>query len=268
MISFKFVRVILHILVGVLTCATVFPFSSSIQHERMVRRWSKQLLDLCGIQLEVQLLHSTVHSAAHSAINSIEKIEQTLIVANHVSWVDIFALNAHHPCHFVAKADIRSWPIAGWLAAQAGTIFLARGKQREVRKIYEGLVDEIRSNQRIAFFPEGTTSSQGELLTFHANLFEAAIEAKVPVQPYAIRYLNKEGCYAHEVDFIGEMTLAESMKLILSSKYIKVQIIQLPLIETTDAHRRELALAARSAIANALHIEEVSESAELSCQAA
>jgi 1-acyl-sn-glycerol-3-phosphate acyltransferase len=260
MMSFKFVRVIIHILVGVLTCATVFPFSSSAQHERMVRRWSKQLLDLCGIQLEVQLLHAPVQS--------INKNEQTLIVANHVSWVDVFALNAHHACHFVAKSDIRSWPIAGWLAAQAGTIFLARGKQREVRKIYEGLVSEIKNNQRIAFFPEGTTSSQGELLTFHANLFEAAIEAQVPVQPYAIRYLNQEGQYAHEVDFIGEMTLAESIKSILSSKFIKVQIIQLPLIETTDAHRRELAIAARSAIANALHIDEESESSEVSCQAA
>jgi 1-acyl-sn-glycerol-3-phosphate acyltransferase len=72
-----------------------------------------------------------------------------------VSWLDIFVINTVHPCHFVAKADIRSWPVLGWLCEKAGTIFLARGKQREVRRIYEGLVHQIHDGKRIAFSPKG-----------------------------------------------------------------------------------------------------------------
>ncbi len=96
------------------------------------------------------------------------------------------------PCRFVAKSDIRDWPLIGWLCDKAGTVFIARGKQRDVRRIYQGLVTSIRAGERIAFFPEGTTVGQGTLLPFHANLFEAAIDA-VPVQPYALRYVDQDG---------------------------------------------------------------------------
>ena len=94
-----------------------------------------------------------------------------MIVANHVSWLDIFVINALDPCRFVAKAEIRSWPVMGWLAAGAGTVFIARGNRRELRHIFKGIVSVLAQGQRVAFFPEGTTSRQGEVLPFHANLF-------------------------------------------------------------------------------------------------
>src|SRR5690606_36823074 len=96
------------------------------------------------------------------------------------SWLDIFVIHAMHPCRFVAKAEIRGWPLIGWLCEQAGTIFIARGRLRDVRKIYEGAVRSLREGEHVAFFPEGTVSLQGSLLPFHANLFEAANEAQVP----------------------------------------------------------------------------------------
>lgn len=238
--NFRLFRVLLHVFAGVLTSAFVFPFSSASRREYLVKRWSIALLKLCMV--EVQLIDRSGGQV----------LGQSLIVSNHVSWMDIFVINSWQACHFVAKSDIRSWPIAGWLSAQAGTIFLARGKQRDVRRIYEGLVHQLRDNKRIAFFPEGTTAAQGTLLPFHANLFEAAIEAQVPILPFAVRYVDQSGELHSAADFIGEMTFAESMKLILKAGGMRAELIQLPSIPTEGAHRREVAQRAREVVAAGL----------------
>lgn len=239
----RLLRVFMHIFAGVLTCAIIFPFIASTKREALVRRWSSQLLTLCKVSVQFK-----DQSGGQMA-------DHALIIANHVSWLDIFVINSWNACHFVAKSDIRSWPIAGWLSAQAGTIFLARGKQREVRRIYEGLVHQLRDNKRIAFFPEGTTGAQGGILPFHPNLFEAAIEAKVPVLPFAVRYVDAQGKLHPAADFIGEMTFAESMKLILQANGIVAELIQLPSISTEGAHRREVAQVARQVVARGLGVE-------------
>jgi 1-acyl-sn-glycerol-3-phosphate acyltransferase len=106
----------------------------------------------------------------------------------------------------------------------------------------------------VAFFPEGTTASQGELLPFHANLFEAAIDAGVPVQPLALRYVDAGGALHHSVDFIGEMTFAESIVAILSGPAVTARVAIMPAIDTVGAHRRELAEVAHGAVAAALGV--------------
>ena len=244
MVAWHFVRVMVHLWVGLFICAVIFPLTKVATHERLIRAWSRKMLAICGVEVRVLDQRQDV----------IE--EQTLIAANHVSWLDILVLNSLQPCHFVAKSDIRSWPLIGWLSEKAGTIFLARGKQREVRRIYEGLVHQIQAGKRIAFFPEGTTAAQGTLLPFHANLFEAAIEAKVPVQPFSIRYLNAHGVLDPAADFIGDMTFVESMSVILKAGKLTVELCQLPPISTTGAHRRDVAQAVRLAVARSLGIDE------------
>ena len=243
MIAWHFFRVFIHLAIGLSACALVVPFSGSITKENLVRWWSGAMLRIC--QVEVCLFNDSNGASD----------DHVLVVANHVSWLDIFLLNSFRPCHFVAKADIRAWPILGWLSDQAGTIFIARGKQREVRRIYEGLVHQITDGKRIAFFPEGTTATQGSILPFHANLFEAAIEAKVPIQAFSIRYLNAKGALHHAVDFTGDMTFAESMNLILRGGKITAELRQLPLISTEAAHRREVAQTARLLVARSLGID-------------
>lgn len=240
MIAYHYLRVSIHLLVGLWTCAVVFPLTDAGGRERRIKRWSGQLLSICGVQLDV--------SCAADA----QQVARALIVANHVSWLDIFVINAHHPCRFVAKSDIRDWPLIGWLSNQAGTVFLARGNRREVRRIYEGLVSSIHAGQRIAFFPEGTTTAQGSLLPFHANLFEAAIEAEVPIQPFALRYVDARGAHHPAVDFIGDMSFAQSISAILKTRQIRAELVRLPVIETSGAHRRDLAQASRASVAQAL----------------
>lgn len=182
-------------------------------------------------------------------------LERAVVVANHVSWLDIFVVHSLHPSHFVAKAEIRSWPLAGWLAEKAGTVFIARGNRRDLRHIFKGLVTTLERGERVAFFPEGTTSSQGALLPFHANLFEAAIDARVPVQPVALSYADPHGALHPSVDFIGDMTFAESIIAILGGPPVKAKLMVLAPIATIGAHRRDLAEVTHQAVAAALGVK-------------
>jgi 1-acyl-sn-glycerol-3-phosphate acyltransferase len=242
MIAFKLLRVFMHLFAGMATCAFVFPLTNQAGRERRIKKWSVKLLGICGVRVEI------VH-AVPSALPS-----RALIVANHVSWLDIFVVNALIPCRFVAKSEIRSWPLIGWLCAKSGTIFIARGRIRDVRRIFEGVVESIKAGEHIAFFPEGTTSSQGNLLPFHPNLFEAAIDADVPIQPFAIRYTDANDALHPVVDFIGDTSFAQSMIAILKAGRIQAVLTRLPIIDTKGGHRRELANTTRQAIAAHLGI--------------
>ena len=236
----RLLRVLLHLVVGLWTCAVVFPFTDAAGRQWRIKRWSTKLLAICRVRLAFSNWHGGVTPP------------RALIVANHVSWLDIFVINSMHTCQFVAKSDIRDWPLIGWLCEKGGTIFIARGKQRDVRHIFQGLVISIQAGERVAFFPEGTTAAQGAVLPFHANLFEAALDAKVPVQPYALRYLDQQGNLHPAADFIGDMTFAQSMLGILKAPPMKAELIQLAPVDTTGSHRRELAALTHTLIAEAL----------------
>lgn len=232
-----------HLVAGLATCALVFPLAGLQTRERLTRRWSRKLLGLCRV---------TVEQSGPEGVAGAPVLEHALIVANHVSWLDIFVINALHPCRFVAKAEIRSWPVLGWLAASAGTVFIARGNRRELRHIFKGLVTVLQEGQRVAFFPEGTTSLQGEVLPFHANLFEAAIDAEVAVQPYALSYVDAAGAWHRSVDYVGDTTFVDSLLTILEGEPVIARLQPLTPIDGTGAHRRELAQAAQDAVAGAL----------------
>ena len=243
----RLTRLVVHLLVGLGKVALLFPFLSAAGRERRVQRWSRQLVTICGVTMRFdETLQSTPASPA-------------LIICNHISWLDIFVINTLHSCRFVAKSDIRSWPLIGWLCEHTGTIFIARGRARDVRRIYEGLVKSIHYGERVAFFPEGTTAPQGTVLPFHANLFEAAIEAEVPVQPYAIRYVDADGSLHDAADFVGEMSFVESVIAIMNSGGMTAELVRLPPISTNGAHRRELSQAAHDAIASVLLPSPVSD---------
>jgi len=236
----RLLRVLSHLMVGLWTCAVVFPFADDTGRQWRIKHWSIKLLAICRVRVALSNPQGSVAPL------------RALIVANHVSWLDIFVINSIQTCQFVGKSDIRDWPLIGWLCEKGGTIFIARGKQRDVRRIFQGLVTSIQAGDRVAFFPEGTTAAQGSVLPFHANLFEAALDAKVPVQPYALRYLDEQGNLHPAADFIGDMTFAQSMLAILKAPPMKAELIQLAPIETAGSHRRELAAATRTLIAEAL----------------
>ena len=229
-------RVFFHLVFGLAICALVFPWAGAARRDQSIRRWSRRLLGICGVILEPQG----------------EPLAHALVVANHVSWLDIFVINSLYPCRFVAKSEIRAWPVLGYLVAQAGTVFIARGNRRDLRHAFKGLVHSLRQGERVAFFPEGTTAAQGGLMPFHANLFEAAIDAGVIVQPYALEYLDANGALHPAVDFTGDITFAASMLAILSGAAVRARLVCLPALDARGAHRRELAAGAAQAVALAL----------------
>jgi 1-acyl-sn-glycerol-3-phosphate acyltransferase len=241
-LAWRLVRLVLHLLQGLVTCALVFPWAGVALRERLVRGWSARLLRICRVEVERQ--------------DRAKPLQHALIVSNHVSWLDIFVINSVHPCRFVAKAEIRAWPVLGWLVAQAGTVFIARGNRRDLRHIFKGLVDALAQRHRVAFFPEGTTASQGSLLPFHANLFEAAIDARVPVQPCALAYVDRDGGWHAAVDYVGDTTFVDSILRIVGGEPVVARLGCLAPISAEGAHRRELARAAHDAIAGALGISE------------
>ena len=237
-LAWRLARVALHLCAGLATCALVFPWAGRGLRERLTRRWSRRLLRLCRVEVE---------QAAGSPV-----LAHALVVANHVSWLDIFVIDALHPCRFVAKAEIRAWPVLGWLAAGAGTVFIARGNRRELRHVFKGMVDVLRGGERVALFPEGTTGLQGQVLPFHANLFEAAIDAAVPVQPYALAYVDAHGRHHPSIDYVGETTFVDSLFRVLQGAPVTARLACLAPLDSVGAHRRELALAAQEAVAAAV----------------
>jgi 1-acyl-sn-glycerol-3-phosphate acyltransferase len=236
-------RLILHLFAGMATCAFIFPRLDAEGRTQRVKDWSAKLLAICGVRVTVNYAEGA---------EGVEMAHHALIVANHLSWLDIFVINSMKPCRFVAKSEIRGWPLIGWLCEKTGTIFISRGKQRDVRRIYEGLVHRLHEGERVAFFPEGKATIQGSVDTFHANLFEAAIEANVPVQPYALRYLDSEGRLNHAVDFGEPITLLKSVLLILGSRDLHAELTVLPFIYGEGAHRRDLAQRAGARITQVL----------------
>ncbi|WP_338845887.1 lysophospholipid acyltransferase family protein [Massilia sp. W12] len=246
--SWRALRMALHLVWGLANCALLFPWISEARRQRRTQAWSRQLLGICKIKLEV------VDAGGLAQAEQVNGGE--MLISNHVSWLDIFVINSMSPCHFVAKSDIRDWPLVGWLCEKAGTIFIARGKRRDVRRIFQDMVARIEAGDRVAFFPEGTTSAQGQLLPFHANLFEAAIDARVPLQPLALSYLDAQGAPAPAIEFTGDTSFMDSMWLILANPGITARLQVLPLISTIHANRRDLARTSWRAVAGALQIAE------------
>lgn len=109
------------------------------------------------------------------------------IVSNHISWLDIIVLGGQLPVHFVSKAEVRRWPVIGWLAAQAGTLFIQRGAHGS-QQIIDTLQAHLAEEQFVAIFPEGTTSKGDNVKPFHPRLFAAAIETATPVLPVTLIY--------------------------------------------------------------------------------
>ncbi|VVE63668.1 glycerol acyltransferase [Pandoraea anapnoica] len=241
MLLIKKLRLGLHLARGMLTAATLFPFLSQPQKDRRIRAWSQKLLKLCGMHLEVEQ-HAPVPEGG------------VMLLCNHVSWIDIFALNAWQPVRFVAKAEIRHWPLVGWLCVQTRTIFLQRERRADARRIMHYLADCLRDGDVITVFPEGTTTDGRSLLPFHANLLQAPVTTGKPVQPLCLFYTDAaSGRHTMAPAYIGETSLIESIDMILRAPPMTVRLsIGAPQYPQDGEHRREFTLGAQRAVGAAL----------------
>lgn len=235
--AWRLVRAALHALRGVLICALVFPFLGEPARMRRVGRWSARMLALLGIGLQ--------------ASGSVQQAP-VLLLANHVSWLDILALNAVQPLRFVSKADVRNWPLLGFLIARSGTLFIERERKRDALRVVHQVAAALHAGAAVAVFPEGTTGVGARLLPFHANLLQAAITSGAPVQPVALRYCDAASRFSTAVVWIGATSLAESVWRIACADSLQVRVTLLPALPSAAVERRLLAEALRSRIQAAL----------------
>jgi 1-acyl-sn-glycerol-3-phosphate acyltransferase len=168
------------------------------------------------------------------------------LAVNHVSWLDIPALGGLRPMRFVSKAEVAHWPLLGWLASVAGTLFLQRGAH-QASAIAAAVADALQSGATIAIFPEGTTTDGRQLRRFHARLFAAADGGRTLVQPVAIRYgLGPEPDTV--APFVGDDTLVSHLLRVLRHPSMQVSVSFLPPIQSHGMSRRALAQAVYDAI--------------------
>jgi len=236
-LTVRLLRVGLHIVSGLAQCGLLFPFLPLARRNARIRRWSQQLLAIFRIRLQVEGESTRAAGCA--------------LVSNHISWIDVFVLNAIAPCRFVAKSEVRRWPVIGALASRAGTLYVERGSRFGLRASNAAIAGHLAAGERIAFFPEGTSSSQGALLPFHANLFAGVVQARAPALPVALCYLDDEGSLSEAADYVGDMSLGHSIARLLMDGPLTARAQCLPLLPP-NSDRHALAAAAHASIAAAL----------------
>lgn len=228
---FVWTQIGVHVLRGVCVLSFVIPFLDRENKDKKIQEWSKGLLKILNIELQV-LGGSLLPDIPH------------LIVANHISWLDIHVINAFRPIRFVAKSEVEHWPIFGWMAKQLGTVFIRRDSARHARQVVQQMA-EVLQTESICIFPEGTSTVGDSVLPFKPNLFESAIVAQAPVIPMAIQYLNKTTrVRSASPAFIGEMGLLESMSNVIQNRSLVAQITifsSYPIDQMPNADRKELA---------------------------
>ncbi|MDM0114959.1 lysophospholipid acyltransferase family protein [Variovorax sp. J22R133] len=181
-------------------CTIRFTFARLTPEQRAerVQSWARDMLGVFGIQVVVQGT-----PPGHGPM---------LVVINHLSWLDILAVHAAQHVRFVAKSNIRHWPMLGMMSTGAGTVYIERERPRDALRVVHHMAEALKQGDLIAVFPEGTTGDGRELLPFHANLLQAAISSGAPVLPAALRFAESAtGQTSFAPSYIGDESLLDSV---------------------------------------------------------
>ena len=236
----RLARLALHALRAWWILHVVFPRTDAARHDAEIRVWSRKLLRVLGINLHI--------------IDPPEYLPtQAVLVSNHVSWLDIFVIYAQTPGLFIAKSEVREWPLIGGLIGKVGTLFIERGSPRHARAINSQMRDAIVSGRLMCLFPEGTTTEGDELKPFKAALLQPAVEVGATVIPVALRYVQASGERNIAPNYAGDTTLMESLWRIVSHPDIQAELRFLSPVDIAPTEeRRSLARRTEELIAEAL----------------
>jgi 1-acyl-sn-glycerol-3-phosphate acyltransferase len=236
--GWRLLRCVVHGLHGLTIVMLRFRALDAAQRHALIRWWSVKMLRVMGIAMRVE-------GEAHAG--------GTLLVANHISWLDITALHAVLPhARFVSKADVKGWPLLSQLADAAGTLYLERERKRDALRVVHSIAATLRAGETVAVFPEGTTSDGRSLLPFHANLLQAAVATATPVQPVGLRFSDAAQRISGAVEFVGATTLAQSLWRVACGDALVAHVTLLPARPSAHQDRRALAQALRADISAAL----------------
>ena len=214
-------RVLFHLIRGMsraLVMSLQEAAGMAVRRDIAMQDWTRRLLEI----LRVNVHHVGTPSEGGA----------TLIAANHISWLDIPVLGAACPSHFLAKAEVGQWPAIGWLARQAGTLFIRRGGGH-LASARRAIRQKLAAGRSVVFFPEGTTTRGDKVGRFYPRLFQAAMEASRPVQPVAIHY-RRRGEPDTLAPFVGDDTFVPHLWRLLKAPPTDVYVHWGPLLEPAD----------------------------------
>jgi 1-acyl-sn-glycerol-3-phosphate acyltransferase len=258
---FRLLRLTSHISIGLVVASLIYPRVSPVRQDRILRWWGRGVLSALRIEARV-----------NGPVPPLEAREH-MLVANHVSWLDVFAIHAVKPVRFVAKADIRNWPVLGWLTARTGTLFIERERRRHALQVIHRMRAYMARGLNLGIFPEGTSSPGHYMRGFHAALFESVREsaresvrgsqpgfargdarADVRVVPVAIRYLDAELRFTQAAAYADNVTFVQCLRNILRQPSLAVELNFEEALDVSGRSRQELAQAAEASIARRLGV--------------
>lgn len=231
----RLLLIIGHLLRGFWIIRVHFPRLEPQEQQRHVQRWAAQMLSAIGIELVRE-----GHPLADGPV---------LMVANHISWLDILVLHASGYCRFISKADVRRWPLIGFMAHGAGTLFIERESRRDAHRVVHHMAERLQAGDVLAVFPEGTTGDGMDIRPFHANLIQAAILANAPVQAVALQFVDRvTGQISHAPRFIDDDTLVGSVLRTLAARGVQAHVRSAPPDHHQGRDRRQWAQALREQV--------------------
>ncbi len=233
---YRVTRVFIHTITGLIIAAVFLPVLGESAKKKLIKWWCGGLLRAFHIKV---VTFGDLPPAATKGV---------MFVANHISWSDIHALNSKIALRFIAKAEIRSWPIFGYLAYKANPLFIDRSKRQVAAKIVDITAASLVQGDNLCFFPEGTTTDGKQVLTFKSSVIQAAINANSLIWPVAIRYVNLDGSINTAMAYAGETGLVESMKQVIKQKNAIVELHFLMPINAAGQNRRDLTQSAYDVI--------------------
>lgn len=230
---YKLAALIVHIIVGVILTLVLVGLFRQAADDRTFRKvmqwWLARIGNILGVKL-------TVRGKAISG--------SALFVSNHISWLDIPLLGGICCPRFLSKAEIAKWPIAGWLARQSGTLFIARGHQSAAGNANQDMSSALKqqgSNKQVLFFPEGTTTRGEDVRKYHPRLFASAIETNTMVQAIVVYYPGEGTAVNPLIPYVDEQPLRDNLSKLLSVRCIKAEIHFLEPISPVGKDRKALA---------------------------
>ncbi|AMW14392.1 acyltransferase [Streptomyces qaidamensis] len=223
----RLTAVLLLLLAGI----ALTPFGGRIPAS-LVRRWCRWIVRAAGVRVRI--------SGAAAPTGGL------LLVANHISWLDIPLLAAVRPARMLAKTEVRRWPVAGALAARGRTLFIDRDRLRALPGTVARIAGALREGAAVAAFPEGSTWCGRAQGTFRRAVFQAALDAGVPVQPVRIGYRLSDGTATTAPAYVGDDTLLASLWRVATARGLIAEVeVRAPVPPDAGPDRRALARAAQ-----------------------
>lgn len=235
--AFRFTAAMLYAVACILLVLIYLQWLNPLSKKRIIRSWASAFLSIIGMKLKVE---GEVYD------------KPCLIVANHISFIDIFALNIVKPGRFIAKSEIADWPVFGRIAKGVDTLFIERKNRRSIITVNEQISAALLAQQTVMLFPEGRTSVGEELLPLKSNLIEPAILSGSPVQPCALCY-EENGQKTTKASYAG-ISIFKCLWTIVTTPGLTVTVKVLPIIDVTGKTRHEVANEASALMSAAMGV--------------